>query len=106
MTRSAIRLLTLVVGAAALVALPAVTPASSMTSHNNHIKRHKMAVRGSRDFSGRQLDGRAWTVARPPARRARSVQAWAEASIVQYGLLHSMRIPIGRLRALTAAKRG
>jgi hypothetical protein len=65
MTKSAIRLLTLTICATALVGVATVTPASSETSHSNHVKKHKKILM-HRDFGGYQPAGRTWIVARPP----------------------------------------
>ncbi len=63
MSKFAIRLLTLAIYAAALAAVPAVTPAKAGTSSSRHIKKHKK--QSSPRFSDPWSAGRAWPVTRP-----------------------------------------
>jgi hypothetical protein len=65
MSKSAIRFLTLII-TTGLAGAATVTPARPETSHNKHIKKHYVSIRGSRDFYAHQATERAWTVARPP----------------------------------------
>jgi hypothetical protein len=44
MIKFAVRLLTLAIYAAALVALPAITPANAVTSHGKHARKHARMV--------------------------------------------------------------
>jgi hypothetical protein len=44
MTKFAVRLLTLAIYAAALVALPAITSANAVTSHGKHTRKHVRMV--------------------------------------------------------------
>ena len=56
MTKFAVRLLTLAIYAAALLALPAITPANAVTSHGKHAKKHARMVQRApavRDDPGR-----------------------------------------------------
>jgi hypothetical protein len=63
MTRSAIRYLTLIVGAMALGA-PAAT-AKAEISHGKHLKKHAMHIRHAGNFSVHQAADRAWPGTRP-----------------------------------------
>jgi len=64
MTRSAIRLLTLIVGAMAL-GPPAVT-AKAEISHGKHLKKHAMHIRHAGTFGAHRAADRAWPGVSPP----------------------------------------
>jgi len=61
----AIRVLALAIGAAALVLVPTVTPATAATIHGKHFKKHKNRVHYGPGFRGPWSAGRARLVATP-----------------------------------------
>lgn len=63
MSKFAIRLLTLVAYATALVVIPMVTPAKAATGSSRHITKHKKPK--SPGFSDPRSAGQAWPVTRP-----------------------------------------
>ena len=87
MGKFAIRLLTPASYAAALVVVPAVTPAKAMTSGGKHTKHKKHWGPG---FSDPRSADQVWPVTRPSRQAGAACQATPEASTVGRGLLQSM----------------